>query len=368
MRIMHLLTSGNVGGIEVLCKDIAINSKFDNEFCFLFGEGLIYEQMLNKKLCVHSYSKYRKLSMRRFKEVLKIAKSNDVVIVHHDDPFLEIYYLLLMRLMSQKKYISMVHHCYEPEIDMRNYGIIKRSIKKIIIKKMFSRSNEIVFVSNAGYESYLADFHISHSKVKIIYNGIGKEKVQKGKNCYKEINNKLNILYSGRLVSLKGVDTLIEAFSGIDKTYDVVLHIVGDGPEKANIIEQVKKLDLEDKIVIHGFKTDVTPFLESADIFVYPSKTEIFGISLVEAMAFRCICVANNVGGIPEIIKDNINGLLNKSNTVTELKDRIEKAISICKDPLLRNTMMENARNTSEKFVIENTISDIESACEELAE
>lgn len=57
MKVLNLLTSGRAGGIESLCRDIGVNSDFENGFCFLFGDGAIYQQMKDMGLKTYCLSK-----------------------------------------------------------------------------------------------------------------------------------------------------------------------------------------------------------------------------------------------------------------------------------------------------------------------
>lgn len=168
-------------------------------------------------------------------------------------------------------------------------------------------------------------------------------------------------------MNLKGVDQLITAFSRICSNYHTVLDIVGDGVERSYLEEMVCKSNISNKVNFHGYQKDATPYFEKADIFVYPSKTEIFGISIVEAMAFKCICIANNVGGIPEIIINKENGFLNMSNTVEELIKKMKEAIFICNDATLKYEMMAKAYITAKKFSINRTIDSLERLFESVA-
>ncbi len=366
MKILHLLTSGGVGGIEVLCKDICLESTFKHIFCFMFGNGAIYEQMKQLKFNIYSFAKYKKLSLKRLLNIKKIAKECDIIIVHHDDPFLELYYLLLMKILPRKKYISMVHHCYEPISDKQQYGFVKLILKKFIIHSIFQNSNFLIFVSHAGYKSYLTDYQIDQNKVSIIYNGINQEKILRGKKVEKRQNNYKRLIYAGRLVPLKGVDQLVKVFSILSKSHNIVLDIVGDGTQKRYLETMVQEMKISDKVTFYGFQHDISNYLEKADIFVYPSRTEIFGISLVEAMASKCICIANNVGGIPEIITNNINGFLNISNSDEELIQKIQQALKVCENENQRQEMMIQAFSTAEKFSIKKSVYELEKLCKEI--
>lgn len=367
MKILHLLTSGGIGGIEILCKDISAYSHYENIFCFLFGEGSIYYQMKEAGKTVYSLHDNKKISITKFKKLKKISKDCDIVVVHHDDPFLQMHYLALMRAFPNKKYISMVHHCYDPVADNLGYGVVKRTIKHHVTKSMFRNSNKLIFVSKAGMISYQGHYNLNKSKISVVYNGVGDRFITNGKNVKKHDDGIIRLLYVGRLVELKGVNTLIDILPDIMKQKNVFMDIVGDGPCRSDLESKVKSFGINDKVSFHGFMNDVTPFLSSADIFIYPSKTEIFGISLVEAMAYKCVCVANNVGGIPEIINDGENGFLNKSNTREGLEESVLKAIEVIQSKE-RNLMMNTARTTAEGFTIDKTVRELEKVYKALME
>ena len=359
IKVLNLLTSGGVGGIEVLCREISSASNIENGYCFLFGEGLIYEQMKKDNKIVYSFG-VEKLSIEKKQKLQKIAKDYNIIVIHHDDPFLQMYYLGLMKAYPKKKYISMVHHCYDPVADNLGYGIIKRNVKSFLLKRMFAKSDRIIFVSSAGYESYVAKYSINKSKVEIVYNGISENKINEGAKIEKKKDSIIHLSYVGRLVELKGVEDLIDVLPRLIKEYNCFLDIVGDGKIRAKLEEKVRKFDLNKRVVFHGFKDDVTEYLKNADIFIYPSKTEIFGISLVEAMSYKCICVANNVGGIPEIIKNKINGFLNFDNSVDGLYLTMCEAIDAYKNEAYRERIMTEARMTACRFTISKTIEDLE--------
>ena len=76
------------------------------------------------------------------------------------------------------------------------------------------------------------------------------------------------------------------------------------------MIELVDELDLEDKVIFTGKRNDIAEFLAISDVMFHLSEKEAFGLVLLEAMACGVPCVATNVGGIPEVIEDGVNGFL----------------------------------------------------------
>ena len=107
---------------------------------------------------------------------------------------------------------------------------------------------------------------------------------------------------------------------------------MGDRNYRSNLEEQVEKRNIKGQVIFYGQQSDVSRFLEQTDIFVYPSVCqEVFGISIVEAMAYGIPCIANNVGGIPEVIDDGVNGFLTRECTSEEIANQIEKVIELYK-------------------------------------
>lgn len=100
------------------------------------------------------------------------------------------------------------------------------------------------------------------------------------------------ILGVGRLEYEKGFDLLIRAFASSGINSEFILRLVGDGSKKNDLINLCQALGVRDKVVFHGWQTDVGPFYLSAKGLVVPSRTEAFGNVIVEAMAAGCPIVA----------------------------------------------------------------------------
>lgn len=86
--------------------------------------------------------------------------------------------------------------------------------------------------------------------------------------------------------------------------------MVGEGPEREKLTRQARGLGVEENFIFTGFRKDVSRLLSSADLLVMPSTNEGFGISIVEAMALSIPVVGTRVGGVMEVMKDGVTGLL----------------------------------------------------------
>lgn len=364
-KVLHLLTGGQPGGIEILCREISKTKSFENGYVFMTFGGKVYEQMKTDGAIVYPlFELGGKLCYAKAKKLKSIAQNYNIVIIHHEDPFLEMYYCYVLNHCKIEG-IRYVHSCYDDDW-LQYKNPIKKIVNHIITQKSFNKSVKVIYASNAGKESCKAIYSIPDEKDNIIYNGISKKLLEQGKQCSrKRTEDRLRLLYIGRLVDIKGVDNLIKAFSRIVNDYNSILTIVGDGNEYENLKRLVKNLKIEKSVRFEGYQIDVSKYLLNADYFVYPSICkEVFGISLVEAMAFSLPCIANQVGGIPEVVQDKVNGLLTNGVTDVELENTIRQAI-LTTDKEYKNLCI-NARKTAERFTIINCINGISGVINEI--
>lgn len=172
------------------------------------------------------------------------------------------------------------------------------------------------------------------------------------------------ILYSGRFDRYKHVETLIGAFSMIDRKYGFKLKIVGHGSEERYLKGLVKSKDMEKDV-------DFIPFLErhefidvlcKCSIFVLPSLFECMPVIVLEAMASKKTVVARDIPGPADIITHGYDGLLFESNK--ELKKYLHILLS---DRQLRKKLGENARKTvEEKYTFGKIADSYEKLCDSL--
>jgi len=167
-------------------------------------------------------------------------------------------------------------------------------------------------------------------------------------------SNGIVITYIGRIVKEKGVLDLLEAFSRIARHYnDVYLLLVGDvlSSERDRETEQMIKdfLNLEkisNKIIMTGYREDISEILRITDIFVLPSYREGLPRSIIEAMAMSVPVIATNIRGCREEVIDGETGILVPPGDVEALTSAILK---LYKDLELRERMGSNGRKKAEK-------------------
>lgn len=366
MKILHLLSGGGIGGIEMLCRDIADMGEEQNEFCFLFSGGKIAEEINEKGIPVYSF--YKNKLYTRMVQLVQLVKREryDVIIVHHEGIGIYAFYLSLLFFFRKVKFIKYLHCSFEEKYFFQG-NRVKDILNYHILKKTLVKSDCMVAVSNFVKQSYCEEFGINKDKVKVIYNGI--DTLQNANRfCRKHSErNVIKLLYVGRLIKVKGVHILLDAVKKLtDREENVELEILGDGSMRMEYERMAEELGIMDKVHFRGYVLDKQKYYENADIFVCPSIwQEAFGISIIEALAQGLICVASNVGGIPEIIEDGKDGFLVQSGNDSELAEALLKAKKCAKSPM-HEEMQNKAIQKSQEFKIDQTINGLQKLCREL--
>lgn len=139
------------------------------------------------------------------------------------------------------------------------------------------------------------------------------------------------VLYVGRLSPEKGLTTLFAAFAILRRGTPFEAWVVGQGDQLGELTNLAIKLGIEKNVKFLGqipWGDRLFSIMRECDALVLPSRTEGLGLVLIEAMSQRVPVVASAVGGIPEVLKDGVSGLLVPSNSVHDLASALTKVLS----------------------------------------
>ncbi|WP_254054525.1 glycosyltransferase family 4 protein [Roseovarius sp. EL26] len=203
--------------------------------------------------------------------------------------------------------------------------------KFVICISHFCRSQAMLFSDEAHWDK----FHIVHCGV--LPDNYGRtRKTTPGKN----------FLFVGRLAAVKGLPILFEAFLDVLKQHpDAILTLIGDGPDRVKLQQQVKQLGLEQSVLFTGYQTEqeVAAHLEQTDAFVLPSFAEGVPVVLMEAMASKVPVIATRIAGIQELVTDGHSGHMVPPGDIRALSG---KMCDLLKDPKHRDQMGAFGRRT----------------------
>jgi glycosyltransferase involved in cell wall biosynthesis len=149
-----------------------------------------------------------------------------------------------------------------------------------------------------------------------------------------------------RHVHVKGVDVLLKAFAIIhEQVPDVSLVLVGDGPLLSQHKMLADHLSIAQRVVFHGevAHSDVAGFFANSAVFILPSRSEGFSVTLLEAAYYGVPIVCTNVGGSPELISTGLNGLLVEPNDPAAMASQV---LTLLRNPVLARRFGDAARET----------------------
>jgi L-malate glycosyltransferase len=171
------------------------------------------------------------------------------------------------------------------------------------------------------------------------------------------LTNEVLLFHSSNLRSVKRVDLLLEAVAQIRPRNAFKLLILA-GEDFTPFSEQVQRLGLGDRLLVRTKVAEIEDYLQAADLGVYTSELESFGLSILEGMYFGCPSVAMSVGGIPEVIDHNETGLLTPFGDVAAFAQAVDVMI---REHDRRRTMGRAAKlRATERFSAEAIVSQYE--------
>ncbi|MGD6966794.1 N-acetyl-alpha-D-glucosaminyl L-malate synthase BshA [Rossellomorea vietnamensis] len=152
------------------------------------------------------------------------------------------------------------------------------------------------------------------------------------------------IIHVSNFRGVKRVQDVVQAFSRIAKEIPAKLLLVGDGPEMTVICQLVRELGIKEKVLFLGKQDSLEELYSLSDLMLLLSEKESFGLVALEAMACGVPCIGTDIGGIPEVIEDGVNGYICPLGAVDSVS---EKAVSLLTNEKLYQDLSENALKTA---------------------
>lgn len=219
----------------------------------------------------------------------------------------------------------------------------RRRRPSLALRCLLHASDLIVMPSQGFLREIARLFPTLSGKLSYIYNGIDHAELSQKIRAPAAAGLGRYVLCVAAHNERKGVDVLIRSFAKVRNEHpELKLVLLGDGPARPRLEALTWEMGLRDSVVFLGIRprTDVIGLLRHCEVFVLPSRSESFGIAVLEAMACGRAVVACAVGGIPDIITDCANGLLVPPNEPSALANALLRVLG---DRALRASMGENA-------------------------
>jgi glycosyltransferase involved in cell wall biosynthesis len=163
----------------------------------------------------------------------------------------------------------------------------------------------------------------------------------------------------GRMTPVKRTDDVLHSFQSLlARDVDATLCLVGDGPDRSRLERRAHELGIAKRCLFLGYQDDVGAFYSAMDALVLPSANEGTPVSVIEALAAGRPAVATRVGGVPDVVEDEVDGFLVDAGDTAGMAERLA---ALARDPELRSAMGERGRERAlERYAVDRLVDDVD--------
>jgi len=350
--VCQVLHSLDIGGAEVLAAGLArsLSDRFQFVFACLDGVGQLGEQLRADGYTVEVMERQPGIDWKCGFRLAKFLRENNVSVVHAHQ-YTPFFQSMLARLAYRRPPIVFTEHG-------RHYPD-NRSSKRVAVNRVLSRSDDrIIGVGDSVSVALVENEGFARSRVETVYNGVGLgpfEAVSGDTALRRKMRSELGlkdnetvILQVARLNPLKDHLTALKAVVALrSKGVPVRLVLAGEGEERGRIEQFIAGNSLESVVCLLGARRDIPELLAAADVFLLSSISEGIPLTLIEAMAAGVPVVTTSVGGVAEVIRPGVSGLLARAGDWQELADH---AMSFVPDSVFRGRIIAAARQRAREL------------------
>jgi glycosyltransferase involved in cell wall biosynthesis len=350
MNILHVCGKKDWGGGEnqllLTIKEIEKNNQI-NQFILCPSNSLIFKNLQEENLRTKIFTSPKNINIdpRFIYFIYKIVKNQKIDIIHVHDPDAHSLVIFAIDIFKLKTKVVLHKKTIFP-IKNKKYSVYKYNHRAI---------KHIICVSEASKKSIANN--IKHIPISVIHDAINIKEIG---FCESKNNKIYTILNVANHTRHKNLNTLIEIAHqcvNVEKLPFKFIQI-GHGKLTEELINKRNEFNLQDSFEFLGFINDVDRFYKTSDAFLLTSVREGLGVSILEASLYKLPIVSSNVGGIPEIIENNVNGLLCEYNDVNGYVENLKRIFNSKEltDKFTRNAQQKVLEDFSTNVMIEKLV------------
>lgn len=355
-RVMQVVLSLAPGGTERLVIDICrrLGLGFDVSVCCLDDEGAWASELRDRDIEVIALNRRAGFRPEIGRQIAKLAEERgvDLLHCHQYSPF--VYGRVAQYWLPRLKLIYTEHG---------RLSDAPPSWKRRLVNPMLSRFDGPIVAVSDELRRFMIDSRFPRERVAVIHNGIDAAALpspgdrHRARTLLGLKDEALVAVTVARLDPVKDFPCLLDAFALVRQVVPhAVLLMVGDGPERAALVERAAQPDLAGSVVFLGLRPDVRAVLPAADLYVNSSISEGISITILEAMASGVPVVATAAGGTPEVLADGGAGVLVPVRNPIRLAQAM---ISLAADPGARaNLATLGRRRVESSFTIQRMVAE----------
>lgn len=313
---------------------------------------LHFHEVLLEEYPLFQYQPYELALSSKLVEVIKKYEL-EIIHVHYAIPHAYAAYMAKMMLKEKGIDIKVVTTLHGTDITL----VGSHPTYKTAVEFSINNSDVVTAVSNSLRDDTYRLFNIDQN-IEVVYNFIDIEKYERENQgeCQRiAVANpdERIVTHVSNMRPVKRIEDVINVFNLVQKSVPSKLLIVGDGPERNQAEQLVRKLKIKDRVLFLGNSTEVVKILCYTDLFLLTSKSESFGLAALEAMAAETVVISTNTGGLPEV---NIHGKTGFLSNVGDVEDMAKNAISILKNDATLAEFKKNSKEHAKKFTLDTIL------------
>ena len=292
--------------------------------------------------------------LQQVSNVVRFCKEKDIDIIHAHLP----WSAFLARMVHQKMQMPLV---YTEHNIQEKYHVLTRSLNKWT----YNFQSLALGVSEDVTRSIQKNVK-PEIPVRTLLNGVNTRTFSRNEEERNRIKDKYNIPLDSPVLGnvavfreQKAIPVWLKAFKEINDEYpDVYGLLVGAGPKEEEVKRLVEELGLQEKVKLTGLQVNTLPYFSAMDIFMMSSAFEGLPIALLEAMSSGCAIVSTKAGGVVEVVRDGVDGLLSETGDWKNLANNVQDLLK--NRNRVEELKISARKRVEEKFSLQNMVMELE--------
>ncbi len=316
-----------------------------------FSENISYHEVPVPAYPLFLFPPYEIALTSKMVDVARFEKL-DLLHVHYAIPHASSAYLAKKILAKENISLPFITTLHGTDITL----VGKDKSYEPVVTFAINESDGVTAVSESLKKDTYAYFKITN-EIEVIPNFVDLARfVKQPKEHFRKAiaaDNEKLVIHTSNFRKVKRVQDVVKVFQKIREKIISKLLLVGDGPERANIEQLCRELNIYNEVRFLGKQDPIEELLSVSDLFILPSETESFGLAALEAMACQVPVISTNTGGLPEV---NVHGVTGFMSNVGDINDMAENAIYILEDNQRLAQFKKNALQQAAKFELKNIL------------
>lgn len=334
MRIVHVIDHLGAGGAQRLLADLAPRQQRRGHsvhvVCLRGSTPL--SQTIEAKGTSVTYLRLKRSDPRQASVLYALLRdvSPDIVHLH-----LTLACLLGRLAAVAARIPAVIVHDHEADAEIFITPAPLLALKRLAEPRLPPRALRYVLISRSALSYAREVRRLPETQVVLVPNGVDIDYLGQGRLAPTAARQRIGapvdvplIGFAGRMAHEKGIDVLLDALTRLPRVHAA---IAGTGPLAGAMRSYARTLGIGHRTHFVGYLDDIRPLLWACDVYVQPSRREAFGLAAVEAAALGLPVVASRTGGLQDIVRDGVTGMLVRPGDAQDLARALDTMLSDAK-------------------------------------